>query len=109
NLIKVIFLYNKGVRANLKRWDGKVFKKIFGISKWLFLIVFAELALNNSSPSLLASLSGTDEIAVFAIGFSIASYVSAFAGSINGLFLPQVSRLHIEKQNKAISALTIKV
>jgi O-antigen/teichoic acid export membrane protein len=109
NLIKVFFLYNKGVRINLKYWNWSIVKQIFGISIWLFFIVLAELIVNKSSPALLASLSGSEEIAIFAIGFSISNYVSSIAGSINGIFLPKLTRMHIKLDYQAISNFSLKV
>jgi O-antigen/teichoic acid export membrane protein len=109
NVSKIIFLYRKGVRLNFKYWSWGIVKKVFSISVWLVIIVLAELIINKLSPSFIASFSNSNEIAIFAVGFSIANYVYAFAGSINGLFLPKVSRMHVAGQQYLMFDLTIKV
>jgi O-antigen/teichoic acid export membrane protein len=109
SIAETMYLYKKGIRINLRIWDKTIVKCIFGISIWLFLIVLADLFLNNVSPSLLGIFSGTSEIAVFAIGNVIFGYVYTFSNALNGLFLPKVSKLYATNQNKEIHRLSIKV
>lgn len=109
NILKAFFLYKKGIRANIRFWQWSVALSIFSLSGWLLLIVLAELFINNVSPSIIATFSGTEEIAVFAIGLTINGYVHTFANGINGLFLPKVSKMYFSKQHKQISDLTIRV
>ena len=83
---------------------------LFNVSFWLVLIVLGELFIKNIAPSILGIFSGTEEIAVFAIGSTIDGYIYVFAGALNGLFLPKVSQLIAqEKDTKALSSLMLRV
>lgn len=109
NLSETLFLYKKGIRFNFNFWDKSLAKSVFSLSIWLLLVVLAELLINNISPSLIATFSTTEQIAVFAIGLTIYGYVYTIAGAINGLFLPKVSVMRVKKQFRELSELTFKV
>jgi O-antigen/teichoic acid export membrane protein len=108
-LTEVIFLYHRNVKCNIRYHNWNLVKSIIGLSVWLFVIVLAELFINNISPSILARYSGTEEIAVFAIGLTIYSYVYSFAGALNGLFLPKISRYTAIGDKTSIESLTFKI
>lgn len=109
NISKTVFLYKKGIRLNFVYWDKKIAKQMFTVSGWLLVIVLAELFVNNVSPSLIAMFSNTDQIAIFSIGFTLYGYIYTFANSINGLFLPRVSQMYVEKKMGDIEILTFKI
>lgn len=109
NISKTVFLYRKGIRLNFVYWDKKIAKQMFAVSGWLLIIVLAELFVNNISPSLIAIFSNTDQIAIFSIGFTLYGYIYTFANSINGLFLPKVSQMYVEKRMEDIEILTFKI
>ena len=109
NIGRVAYLSYRGIRADIKAWNGTTAKEIFSVSGWLFLVVLAELFINNISPTLIATFSGTSEIAVFSIGLVIYSYVYHFASSIAGLFLPKVTELHVQGREEDIHLLARKV
>lgn len=109
NIARVIYLKKKGIGANFSIWDNNIAKQIFSISIWLFLVVLAELFINNIAPSLIATFSGSTEIAIFGIGLTIYNYVYLFSSSISGLFLPKVTELYVNNQAQVLEELSIRV
>ncbi|MFQ7040923.1 MAG: lipopolysaccharide biosynthesis protein [Barnesiella sp.] len=111
NFIRVIYLIKRNVTGiNWKYYDKKLLGGLFNVSFWLVLIVLGELFIKNIAPSILGIFSGTEEIAVFAIGSTIDGYIYVFSGALNGLFLPKVSQLIAqEKDTKALSSLMLRV
>ncbi len=112
NFIRIIYLIRKKVTGiNWRYYDKKLLRGLFNISFWLVLIVLGELFIKNIAPSIIGVFSGAEEIAVFAIGSTIDGYIYVFAGALNGLFLPKVSRLIAQENGdtKALSSLMLKV
>ena len=85
NVSRVIFLKKKGVTLNIHYNNKSMLKDIFSTSIWLFLIVLAELFINNISPSLLAAFSDTTQIAIFGIGLTLPLHIQSMVCSCLGL------------------------
>ncbi len=109
NIGRVFFLKNKGITQNLHYNNNPMLRDIFSTSMWLFIIVLAELFVNNISPSLLAAFSNTTQIAIFGIGLTLSQYVYTFASSINGLLLPKITKMSVENDVDSIHALTYRI
>ena len=109
NIGRVIFLRKKGIRMNIKYSSRSVLKDIFSTSIWLFIIVLAELFINNISPSLLAAFANTTQIAIFSIGLTLSQYLYTFASSINGLLLPKITYMSVNNDLESIHNLTYKI
>ena len=65
----------------------------------------------NLTPSILATVSGTKSIAIFGLASTLEGYVYNISDGINGLFLPKVSRLvsNDNDKNESIMQLMIRV
>jgi len=109
NVSRVVYLRKKGVRANIHYSSKTLLKDIFSTSMWLFIIVLAEMVINNISPSLLAAFSNTTEIAIFGVGLTLYQYLHTFSSAINGLFLPKVTKLQVNNDNERLHRLTYKI
>lgn len=109
NVGRVVFLRKKGITLNIHYRNKTVLKDIFSTSMWLFLVVLAELFINNVSPSLIAAFSNTTQIAIFGIGLTLSQYVYTFASSINGLLLPKITNLSVKNDAVAIHSLTYRI
>lgn len=112
--IKVMeFVYIKRkekIRVDLKFRDSKLMREILVFSFWMVLISFAQRFVININPTIIGALSGTAQVAVFSVGSSIEGYTWTFANALNGLFLPKVTRLSLEKNYvENITNLMIKV
>jgi O-antigen/teichoic acid export membrane protein len=95
---------------NIKYSNKKLLKQIFGFSGFVFLAAILEQLTVNIGPAILASVSGgTNQIAYYAIGQTMYIFVLGFANSLNGLFLPKVSRLLLTSSKEKITSLMIKV
>lgn len=84
-------------------------KQLFRFSAWVTVIGIAQRLLINIAPTTLGILSGSNEIAIFAIGTTIEGYTWMFASALGGLFLPKVSRLMTTDNLDEVNRLMIKV
>lgn len=84
------------------------FREILGFSGWVTLKSLAERMIFTISPTILGMVAGSVEIALFGIANVIEGYVYSFAGALNGLFLPRVSKIAAEKDGD-IMPLMIRV
>lgn len=107
------FLYLKqktNIRINLQFFDKKLAKELFSFSSWVFVIGIAQRLLLNIVPTILGILSGSTQIAIFAIAMTLEGYTWTFANALNGLFLPKVTRMVSDDENRhEVSNLMIRV
>jgi O-antigen/teichoic acid export membrane protein len=94
---------------NFSYFNNSLLKKLFGFSAWVTVIDIAKRLLINITPMILGILSGSEEIAIFAIGATIEGYTWMFASALGGLFLPEVSRLMAADNNEEVNRLMVKV
>ena len=107
------FLYLKqktNIRINLQFFDKKLAKELFSFSSWVFVIGIAQRLLLNIVPTILGILSGSTQIAIFAIAMTLEGYTWTFANALNGLFLPKVTRMVSGNENRhEVSNLMIRI
>ena len=107
------FLYLKQktkIRINLSFFDKNLAKELFSFSSWVFVIGIAQRLLLNIVPTILGILSGSTQIAIFAIAMTLEGYTWTFANALNGLFLPKVTRMVSDDENRhEVSNLMIRV
>jgi len=110
-LIKLIYISkNTSIRISFKFKSRALLKELFTFSIWISVIGIAQRLLINIVPTILGRYSGTTQIALFSVGIIIEGYTWTFAHALNGLFLPMVSRINMEENNRnEITALMIKV
>lgn len=110
-IIKLFYLRkHTNINVDFKFKSKELKKQIFGFSAWVTIIGIAQRLLINISPTLLAIYSGTTAISIFSIGIIIEGYVWTFAGALNGMFLPRVTALNSESNDKSkVTELMIKV
>ncbi|SMB88723.1 Membrane protein involved in the export of O-antigen and teichoic acid [Desulfonispora thiosulfatigenes DSM 11270] len=108
--IHYIFRKNKMLEINFSAWDKRLLKELFSFSIWIAIIVFSQRFIFTITPSVLGAFSGTAEIAVFSIASTMEGYVWMIASALNGLFLPKVTSLLLNKNAyEEVEALMIKV
>lgn len=110
-VIKLIYLgKTTSIKIDYHYYSKELFRELFSFSAWITLIGIAQRLLLNITPAILGIFSGTAQIAIFAIGMTLEGYTWTFASALNGLFLPKVSELSIQKENRmVISNLMIRV
>ena len=61
-------------------------------------------------PSIIAALIGSVEVAFFSLASTVEGYIYTFAGAINGMFLPKISRILVsDNKEEKLNALMTKV
>ncbi len=110
-LAKYIFIRKKTKTiANIKFWDFKMAKELFGFSIWLTIQSIAQRFIFNIMPSIIIALTGSMEVTLFSLASTIEGYVYTFTDAINGMFMPKVARLTSgNNQEKEMPVLMEKV
>lgn len=99
-VIKLILTHRKTtVHVNFKYFSVSMLKEIFSYSIWSTVGSLAQNFLLTITPSILAIVSDSKEVAVFGFANSIGTYVYTLAMGIDGFFLPRVSRMVVQKDN----------
>lgn len=108
-ILKVIIVKKKTpVKANFKRTGDIKFKDIFSFSAWSTVDGIARKFMFNIIPSILASIANTMAITLFGFANIIEGYVYTISSALNGLFLPEVSRIVVKNEDPS-SVLTLMV
>ncbi len=109
--VKIYYIFsNKLVQINFFAWDKKILKELLSFSIWIAIIVFSQRFIITITPSVLAAFSGTAQIAVFSIASTMEGYVWTIASALNGLFLPKVTYLLLNKNaSDEVESLMLKV
>lgn len=109
NIIAVIFLYKRGIRIDLRSWNKEIVWSILGISGWLFLYVIAELFVSNISPTIISIKNSMEQVAIFAIGYTIYGYVYQISNAIAGIFLTKITKMRHLGLTKEIEEYSTKI
>lgn len=101
------------LKFNISRKNVNVhLKDILKFSGWNGVVSISQRLVFTITPSILGIMSGSISIAIFGLAASIEGYFYTFASSLNGLFLPKVTRLYNQdgkKSHNKITELMIKV
>lgn len=112
NILQLFFV--KQIRKICISWKqvsiGAI-KEIAGFSIWLLISQVCQNLLANLAPTIIGTRLTTTEVTLFSLALTLERYVLMFSSGVNGLFLPKVSSIMIDKKNreKRITVLMIKV
>lgn len=110
NIFKVLRICTKEkIYPNVRMKDKQITKSLLAFSGWVALAMIADKFFFTIEPTLLGAFSNSTQIALFAVAVSIEGYVLIFADGLNGIFLPQVTKLVVEKKNSEVMDLMIQV
>lgn len=99
-VIKLILIKKRtSVHVNFKYFSIVTLKEIFSYSIWSTIGSLAQNFLLTITPSILAIVSNSNEVAVFGFANSIGTYVYTLAMGVDGFFLPRVSRMVANKDD----------
>ena len=85
-------------------------REVLGFSAWTMVVQLAQRFIFALMPSIIAMVSNSEEIAVFGLASSLESYVWTVANSLNGMFMPKVTRvLHGDSPEENMQALAVRV
>ena len=105
----VIFKYKSKLNIQWRYYDKAELKGIFSFSMWTFGISLAQKMRVSLIPTILAIVSNSTEIAVFALSMSLDGMIYTLSSALNGLFLPKVAREALNKDRDAINHLMVRV
>lgn len=96
-ILRLIYIYKKeSLGINFFAKDIGIIRFIASFSAWSTISMIADKFFFGIIPLLLAALSNTKEVAIFAIAISIEGYTLSIARSMSGIFLPRVMRMIVE-------------
>ena len=105
-----IFKRKSKIKINWSFFDRSEMKALLLFSIWIFLIGIAQRFRLSLMPSILGIFKDTMEISIFSIGMMIEGMVYTLSTALNGLFLPKVSRMIQNSNDKsALTDLMIRV
>lgn len=110
-LLKLYLIHGKlGVGCDFSFYDKEVLQNIGTFSLWATVSTIADKFFFPIIPIILAAVSNTTQVAVFAIIAAIEGYVLTIARALNGIFLPKVMSHVVAKSDKEIiTSMMIKV
>lgn len=109
-VVEILYLvYKKAIDVEWHFWDYQLLKMILNFSIWMAIVTFAQRFIIPITPTILGMVSNSSEIAIFSIASNLEGYVFTFAAALNGLFLPQVSRLINSGNTKGLNELQIRI
>ena len=106
----IIFRTKSRIKTNWSFWNTAEMKTLLFFSVWVFLIGLAQRFRLSLMPSVLGVFNNTTEISIFSIGMMIEGMVYTLSSALNGLFLPKVTRMVHNSQNRSeVTTLMIRV
>lgn len=98
------------ITIDIKNFDKKLLKEIAYYSFFIFLNIVVDNLYNNTDQVILGGVSGTIAVSIYAVATKISSMNTTFSTTINGLFLPRITKtLEEENGEKKVSDMFIKV
>lgn len=107
------FIYIKKVgkfKININSKDKELIQYLAHFSGWATIGIIADKFFFGIIPFLLAIVSDSNEIAVFAIVISVEGYILSISRSMSGIFLPRIARMLVHgASSESHTDLLIKV
>lgn len=97
------------IRPNWKHKNKKGIREIVGYSWWVTVGALSQRMVFNIAPTILGTVAGSVEIALFGIAMAFEGYVFTIANALNGLFLPKVTKITLEDDREAVLSLMTRV
>lgn len=96
-------------KADLSCKDRTMTKSLLGFSAWNTVIMLAQRCIFNIMPTVIAALIGSEEVTVFSLAATLEGYVFTFADAVNGMFMPEISRLIAKDEEEGLPRLMNRV
>lgn len=97
------------LKVNFKAGGLDLYKTLFSFTAWTTVINIMQRFTHSFAPSVLGMVANAQEIALYAPAVTLEGYFYTLGMSVNGLFLPRVSRHIANKEEHKILDLMIKV
>ncbi len=95
------------LKVDVRKINVNLYRPIFNTTGWLTLPYIAKSLTMQLMPSLIASLVGSVQVSVFAIGMIMSGYVYTFSSAISGLFLPIITKQITKGESPLILAIKV--
>lgn len=93
-LLNVIYTIVKlKVHYSFKCFDLMLFREMSGFTLYVFINIIIEQINWSMDKYLLGRLKGAESVAVYSVGGQIISLYRSFAGTIRGVFVPQINKM----------------
>lgn len=97
------------LKVNFKAGGRDLYKTLFSFTAWTTVINIMQRFTHSFAPSVLGMVANAHEIALYAPAITLEGHFHTLGMSINGLFLPRVSRHIANKEEHKILDLMIKL
>lgn len=82
-----------GMRFDVRRFDGALFKAIAAFSGWIFANQICDLVNQNVPNVLLGALASATAVAVFAVSVQIRTVFVSLSTAMSNVFIPKINRI----------------
>ncbi len=97
------------LKPNFRANGAALYKTLFSFTLWTTVINIMQRFTHSFAPSVLGMTAGAIQISLYAPATTLEGYFYTLGSSINGMFLPKVSKYIADKQEDKILQLMIKV
>lgn len=110
-LINVGYCFKKlKIKIAFKKIEFTLLKEIAAYSFFIFLNVIVDKLYMNTDQFVLGIVSGTVAVSVYAIAMQLYNYYVMFSTSINGVFLPKLTKIATtDKSSKQMSEIFVRI
>ena len=110
-LVNMIYCIRKlKIGISFKHFDYTLLKEIFKYSFFIFIGIIVDKINWSVDKFILGTVSGTIAVAVYSVASNINSIYISFSSSVNGILLPKISRMIMDKAEKEkLSEIFIKI
>ncbi len=97
------------LKINFRASEKGIYKNLFSFTAWTTIISVMQRFTHSFAPSVLGITSGVLEIGLYAPAVTLEGYFFTLGSTINGMFLPRISKHIANKEEHKILSLMIKV
>lgn len=100
-IINVIYCFKVlKIKIKFSGFNKELYKEIFKYSFYVFLAVVAYRIYWSTDQFILGMVAGSIPIAIYSIGIQFNDYFTSFSGVISNMFLPKLTKLTVNEDNK---------
>jgi len=97
------------VKVQFRKFNWNFLKEVAKYSFWIFLNAIVDRVYWGSGQFVLGIYAGAKAIAVYALAIQLQGMYDSFSNAISSVFFPRITKLVVEKNEKAISDLFIRI
>ena len=107
SIIKIFIVVKKcKVIPSFRQTDKKLLKEILSFTLWIAISSLASRISLSIMPTILATIQNSTIVSVFGIVITLETYAYMFSTAISGLFLPKITNIAENNDNKNLNSLS---